>query len=217
MLTRRRFVGYSALSSSMLAFPSLLRSGFGQTPSGSAPAAPGDSRQHLSPRFKYADPRGPLSGWLSVRGRLAHAECAGGLVYVDSRSQANAALEPAGDDGSQVPPAVPPSVAADWKHHEDSLRPEPRPTSDLSPARAKQFGFRLCSNIPEALALWRRPYRRRRRTDHRRAMRRFPYPSNDQGTNPAAALRFLSTVRAGLRRREARRSLLQPQATLLQL
>ena len=36
MLTRRRFVGYSALSSAMLACPSWLRSAFGQTPSGTA-------------------------------------------------------------------------------------------------------------------------------------------------------------------------------------
>ncbi len=34
MLTRRRFVGYSALSSAMLAFPPLLRSGLGQAPAG---------------------------------------------------------------------------------------------------------------------------------------------------------------------------------------
>jgi hypothetical protein len=36
MLTRRRFVGYSALSSAMLACPSWLRSSFGQTSSGTA-------------------------------------------------------------------------------------------------------------------------------------------------------------------------------------
>ena len=37
MLTRRRFVGYSALSSSMLVCPPLLRSAFGQGSSGQRP------------------------------------------------------------------------------------------------------------------------------------------------------------------------------------
>ncbi len=37
MLTRRRFVGYSALSSAMMAYPQLLRNGFGQTAGGAQP------------------------------------------------------------------------------------------------------------------------------------------------------------------------------------
>ena len=65
MLTRRRFVGYSALSSTMLAYRPLLPNGWAQTP-GQRPlrlAILGSVYRHQS---KHADPRRPLSGWLST-------------------------------------------------------------------------------------------------------------------------------------------------------
>ncbi len=102
MLTRRRFVEYSALSSPCWR---IARCSAGLGPdAGSAPAAPGDPGQRVSASVAYANPCGPLSGWLSVRRRMAHAKCAGGLGLcgsVGAPSRCCALALPACDDGSQ--------------------------------------------------------------------------------------------------------------------
>ena len=74
MLTRRRFVEYSALSSmlssAMLAYRPLF---WGQPAPAERPlrlAILGSVYRHQS---QYANPRRPLSGGLSVRRRMAHA------------------------------------------------------------------------------------------------------------------------------------------------
>ena len=139
MLTRRRFVGYSALSSSMLAFPSLLRSGFGQTPSGSAQRPlrlavlgstyrRGSNMQTIADRFLIGYPY--EGDWHMPNVQVVS-------MYVDEQSRKAAAAPTEFDHAETGSTRRSPA--------------EPTPTSDLSPARAKQFGFRLCRNIPEAL------------------------------------------------------------------
>ena len=82
MLTRRRFVGYSALSSSMLACPPLARTVFGQAVSNSSSRPirlailgstyrPGSYLQTIADRFLVGYP---------YEGRLASAECAGSFA-----------------------------------------------------------------------------------------------------------------------------------------
>ena len=139
MLTRRRFVGYSAMSSSMLAFPSLLRSGFGQTPPGSAQRPlrlavigstyrRGSNMQTIADRFLIGY---PFEGdWHMPNVQVVS-------MYVDEQSR-RAAVAPTEFDHAETGSARRGSA-------------ESGPASDLSTARSKQFGFRLCRNIPEAL------------------------------------------------------------------
>jgi hypothetical protein len=139
MLTRRRFVEYSVLSSSMLAVPALLRSGWAQTSSDSAQRPlrlavlgstyrRGSNMQTIADRFLVGY---PFEGdWHMPSVQVAS-------MYVDEQSR-RAALAPTEFDRSET----------------GSTRRGPidaTSTGDLSTARAKQFGFRLCRNIPEAL------------------------------------------------------------------
>ena len=138
MLTRRRFVGYSALSSSMLAFPSLLRSGFAQTPAGSeqrpvrlavlgSSYARGSNLQTIADRFLIGY---PFEGdW-----HLPNVQIVS--MYIDEQSR-RATAGPTEFDRA--------STGARRESTEATA------SRELSAARAKQFGFRLCRNIPEAL------------------------------------------------------------------
>ncbi len=195
MLTRRRFVGYSALSSSMLAYPSLVRTAFGQTPSAQpirlailgSTYRRGSNMQTIADRFLAGFPY--EGDWHMPNVKVVS-------VYVDERiRKASAAsnefeLAAAGRarPRQQTPPPPAPTASADPKRA-PAERWEPMApsseeqglTSDLSPARAQQFGFRLCHNIPEAL----------RCGGDRIAVdavltiveqcNDFPYPTNDKG------------------------------------
>ena len=91
MLTRRRFVDIPRC-------PRLcwrIAHSLGPAGARAAPAAPGDPRQRVSAPVEDANPRGPLSGWLSVRRRMAHAQVQVVSVYVDQlERQADAAPSP---------------------------------------------------------------------------------------------------------------------------
>ena len=165
MLTRRRFVGYSALSSSVLAYPSLLRSAFGQTPSAQQPIRlailgstyhRGSHMQTIADRFLVGFPY--EGDWQMPNVKVVS-------VYVDERirkaSAASNEFELAITGRTRRRQQAPPAAAAPasgarrtpderWEPMAPSSE-EQGLTSDLSPARAQQFGFRLCHNIPEAL------------------------------------------------------------------
>ncbi|WP_035358872.1 hypothetical protein [Edaphobacter aggregans] len=195
MLTRRRFVGYSALSSSMLAYPPLLRSALGQTQSGQQPIRlailgstyrRGSNMQTIADRF--------LVGFLYEGDwRMPNVKVVS--VYVDERiRRASAApnefqLAITGRSRRQQPrpPAASSSPADAKRTPEERWEPmapsseEQGLSSDLSQARAQQFGFRLCHNIPEAL----RCGGDRIAVDAVLAIveqcNDFPYPTNDRG------------------------------------
>jgi hypothetical protein len=158
MLTRRRFVGYSALSSAMLAYRPLLPNGWAQTP-GQGPlrlAILGSvyryqsSMQTLSDRFLVGYPHDGewhmpnvqvVSMYVDQLARQAQAAPSPyELAMAGTKlAPANSAKGIAGGLGrQQAVAAQSPAEKADAK-------------SDLSRARSQQFGFRLCSNIPEAL------------------------------------------------------------------
>src|ERR1700722_16482257 len=161
MLTRRRFVEYSALSSAMLAYRPLL---WGQAPTqrplrlailGSVYRQQ-SQMQTLADRFLVGY---PYDGeWHMPNVQVVS-------VYVDQlERQADAAPSPyqLAMTGAKVAPAsaakgIRGGLVRDRtvKTQPAPEKPEPsekpEPTSDLSRARAQRFGFRLCSNIPEAL------------------------------------------------------------------
>jgi hypothetical protein len=150
MLTRRRFVGYSALSSAMLAFPSWLRSSFGQTSASTTQRPlrlailgsvyhPGSNLQTIGDRFLVGYPYD--GDWHMPNVQVVS-------MYVDQRvRRANAT--PTGyqramsssENRGQKPHSTQPLQKVE----------ELGPMSDLSGSRSQQFGFRLCRNIPEAL------------------------------------------------------------------
>ena len=162
MLTRRRFVGYSALSSAMLAFPSWLRSGFAQTPTGSAQRPLrlailgsvyhlGSNLQTIGDRFLVGYPH--EGDWHIPNVQVVS-------VYVDQRVRmANAAptefqRATSGTDrrGQRLHTAEHPPIAQQPQQGQPLQGLEELgPLSDLSEQRSQQFGFRLCRNIPEAL------------------------------------------------------------------
>ncbi len=167
MLTRRRFVGYSALSSAMLACPSWLRSGFGQTPR--AAQRPlrlailgsvyhfGSNLQTIGDRFLVGY---PLEGdWHMPNVQVVS-------VYVDQRvRKTNAAptefqrmMNGKVKDFTKSRSGHPPIAQSaqesspSGKRAAQPVEPEKlEPAADLSESRSQQFGFRLCRNIPEAL------------------------------------------------------------------
>ena len=165
MLTRRRFVGYSALSSAMLACPSLLRSGFGQTPTGTAQRPlrlailgsvyhVGSNLQTIGDRFLVGYPH--EGDWHMPNVQVVS-------VYVDQRvRRANAAPTEfqramSGTDrrGQRLHAAEHPPIAQSAQQSQQGQPlqglEELGPMSDLSELRSQEFGFRLCHNIPEAL------------------------------------------------------------------
>jgi len=162
MLTRRRFVEYSALSSAMLAYRPL---SWGQQAPAQRPLRlailgsvyrHGSNMQTLADRFLVGY---PYDGeWHTPNVQVVS-------VYVDQlERQADAAPSPyqLAMTGAKVAPASAAKGIAGGLGRERSVKtqpapekPEPsekpEPTADLSRVRAQQFGFRLCSNIPEAL------------------------------------------------------------------
>ncbi len=163
MLTRRRFVEYSALSSAMLAYRPLLRSGWAQTPGRPLRLAILGSvyrsqshMQTLADRFLVGY---PYDGeWHMPNVQVVS-------VYVDQlERQADAAPSPyqLAMTGVKVAPASSAKGIAGGLGRDRTVKTQPEaektepsekpdPMADLSRARSKQFGFRLCSNIPEAL------------------------------------------------------------------
>jgi hypothetical protein len=192
MLTRRRFVGYSGLSSSMLAVPPFVRSAFGQTSSTQRPLRLailgstyrlGSNLQGIADRFLVGYPYD--GDWHMPNVQVVS-------VYVDERiRRATAApnefqLAITGRARRPQPPKpVPPNgVKAAPDERWEPMAPsseEQGLASDLSPARAEQFGFRLCHNIPEAL----RCGGDRIAVDAVLSVVEqcgdYPYPSNDRG------------------------------------
>jgi hypothetical protein len=165
MLTRRRFVGYSALSSAMLACPSWLRSAFGQTSSATAQRPLrlailgsvyhlGSNLQTIGDRFLVGYPH--EGDWHMPNVQVVS-------VYVDQRvRRANAAPTEfervmSGTDrrgqrqhASEHPPIAQSAQQSQQGQPVQGLE-QHGPTSDLSELRSHEFGFRLCRNIPEAL------------------------------------------------------------------
>ena len=196
MLTRRRFVGYSALSSAMLACPSWLRPVFGQTSSG-APQRRlrlailgstyhvGSNLQTIGDRFLVGYPH--EGDWHMPSVQVVS-------IYVDQRvRKANAA--PTGyqramsgevtdynkPHAEHKHPSIAPS-AQKVEHGQPAQGLEELGRStDLSELRSQEFGFRLCRNIPEAL----RCGGSRIAVDAVLAIAEqggdYPYPSNDMG------------------------------------
>jgi len=123
MLTRRRFLGYSALTPAMLAYRPLL--GVGQTPvKGRLRLAVigtsyhyGSAMQTIADRFLVGYP---------YEGEWRMPDVQVVSMYLDAR--------PHGGEGVH-----------------GVVRTVPEDRADLSEGRAKEFGFRLCNNIPEAL------------------------------------------------------------------
>ncbi len=197
MFTRRRFMGYSALGSSMLAYPPLVRSAFAQNTQppvrlailGSTYSL-GSDLQTIADRFLVGF---PFEGeWykpnvqvvsLYVDERIRRASAAPNEFQLAITGKTRLRAQP------QTPPQNQPPPGPSGGRHAIDERWEPMAPSsadnglfgDLSAARAQQFGFRLCRNIPEAL---------RRGGDHIAVdavlviveqCREFPYPLNDKG------------------------------------
>ncbi len=149
MLTRRRFVGYSALSSAMLASPQLMRSAFCQTP-GQHPLRlavlgsvyrHGSNMQTIADRFLVGY---PFEGdWYMPNVQVVS-------MYVDQAIRRADAM-PTEFDLAMIG-AGRPGSGGEARRPDAAASPEELgPMSDLSRSRAQQFGFRLCRNIPEAL------------------------------------------------------------------
>lgn len=156
MLTRRRFVGYSALASAMLASRPLLASGSGQEASGQHPLrlailgsvySLGSSLQDFADRFLVGYPW--EGDWHKPPVEVVS-------LYVDQRARRTAAA-PSGYQlamsGTRLAPAGPgpnggkPGSTHAAPQHEEEIEI----AGDLSEARSHQFGFRLARNIPDAL------------------------------------------------------------------
>ena len=155
MLTRRRFVEYSALSS-MLAYRPLF---WGQQAPTQRPlrlAILGSVYRQQSQMQTLAD-RFLVGYPYDGEWRMPHVQVVS--VYVDQlERQADAALSPyqLAMTGTKVAPSSSAKGIAGGLGRDRTVKTEPAPEkteskSDLSRARAQQFGFRLCSNIPEAL------------------------------------------------------------------
>ncbi len=156
MLTRRRFVGYSALSSAMLAYRPL--SGWAQTPV-QRPlrlAILGSVYHHQSQMQTLADRF--LVGY-PYEGEWHLPQVQVASVYVDQLvRQVEAAPSPyqLAMTGAKVAPSSSARGIAGGLGKNRAVGAQPSPQKleeslDLSKARSQQFGFRLCSNIPEAL------------------------------------------------------------------
>ena len=195
MITRRRFVGYSALGSSMLAYPSLLRSAFAQDAQKPVRLAIIGSTYHLGSNLQTIADRFlvgyPHEGdWhmpkvqvvsLYVDERIRRATAANNEFQLAITGKARPPRQ------SQTPPPVQPGPSGGKRAPDERWEPmspsseDEGLTGDLSAARAEKFGFRLCRNIPEAL----------RCGGDRIAVDavlvvveqcpEFPYPTNDKG------------------------------------
>src|ERR1700723_2624703 len=156
MLTRRRFVEYSALSTAMLASRPLL---WGQPAPAQHPlrlAILGSVYRHQSQMQTLAD-RFLVGYPYDGEWHMPNVQVVS--VYVDQlERQADAAPSPyqLAMAGTKVAPSsaakgIAGGLGRDRTVKTQSEPENPEPTADLSRDRAKHFGFRLCSNIPEAL------------------------------------------------------------------
>jgi hypothetical protein len=156
MLTRRRFVEYSALSTAMLASRPLL---WGQPAPAQRPlrlAILGSVYRHQSQMQTLAD-RFLVGYPYDGEWHMPNVQVVS--VYVDQlERQADAAPSPyqLAMAGTKVAPSSAAKGIAGGLGRDRTVKAQPEPekpepTADLSRDRAKQFGFRLCSNIPEAL------------------------------------------------------------------
>src|SRR5580704_14763638 len=150
MLTRRRFVGYSALSSAMLAYRPLLRSGWAQLPGRPLRLAIlGSVYRHQSQMQTLAD-RFLVGYPYDGEWHLPNVQVVS--VYVDQlERQADAAPSPyqLAMAGTKVAPSSASKGIAGGLGRDRTVKAQPEPekpepTADLSRDRAKQFGFRLC-------------------------------------------------------------------------
>ena len=149
MLTRRRFAGYSALASAWIAAPPMLRGSLGEAGAG-AQDRPlrlavlgtvyrrGSALQTIADRFLVGYP---------FEGDWHVPEVKVVSLYVDQRTR-RAEAGPTEFEKAMTLPQRPPGAPRAPEPHPAEA---PGPMSDLSEARAKQFGFRLCRNIQEAL------------------------------------------------------------------
>ena len=165
MLTRRRFVGYSARSSAMLACPSWLRSAFGQTSSGTAQRPLrlailgsvyhlGSNLQTIGDRFLVGYPQEGdwhmpnvqvVSMYVDQRVRKSNAR-----PTEFERVMSGTARKPQRQHAAEHPPIAPGTQQPQQGQPAQGAE-ELTPMSDLSEVRSQEFGFRLCRNIPEAL------------------------------------------------------------------
>jgi hypothetical protein len=155
MLTRRRFVEYSA--SAMLAYRPLLRAGWAQTSGGPLRLAIlGSVYRHQSNMQTIADRflvGYPYEGdWHVPKVQVVS-------VYVDQLAR-QAAEAPSPFQLAMTGARVAPSssnkgtaggLGRDRAVAQQEAPEKPDSISDLSKARSQQFGFRLCRDIPEAL------------------------------------------------------------------
>lgn len=164
MFTRRRFVGYSAMASAMLASRPLLGAAFGQQPTENEPHrlrlailgsiySLGSDLQTLADHF--------LVGYQNEgEWHLPNVQVVS--AYVDQRAR-RADARPSGYElsmkGKGLPRGGTPESRAADEHEREARRAalvekteeEAAANGDLSVARSQQFGFRLSSNIPDAL------------------------------------------------------------------
>jgi hypothetical protein len=157
MLTRRRFVEYSALSSAMLVSRPLLRGAWAQAPERPLRLAIlGSVYRHQSHMQTLAD-RFLVGYPYEGEWHMPHVQVVS--VYVNQlERQADAAPSPyqLAMTGTKVAPSSSAKGIAGGLGRDRTVKAQPaeeKPDSnaDLSRARSQQFGFRLCSNIPEAL------------------------------------------------------------------
>jgi hypothetical protein len=165
MLTRRRFVSYSALASAALASGTLRRSAFAQTPAAGdrrplrvailgSVYARGSAMQNLADRFLAGFPwEGDwhmpavqvVSVYVDQRARLAAARPSG--YELAMRGAHLAAAGPGLDKG----PVIGHQQPAKHSETQRDASESPVATTDLSEDRARRFGFHLAYDIPEAL------------------------------------------------------------------
>jgi hypothetical protein len=178
MLNRRRFLEYSALSSALLPFRPLVRSSFGQALAGSAGDPVrlailgsvyhmGSNLQSIADRFLVGYPfegnwhmpnvqvvsvyidelvpkfRGPMGFVQTLQAERAAAA---------GRTQGMLAGLPApAAQHLELGPSHPPIAQSVTQPIGPQGLSGQAPTNDLSVTRSREFGFRLCRNIPEAL------------------------------------------------------------------
>ena len=159
MLTRRRFLGYTALAPAMLACRPLLKTGAAQekTRPSDRPVRLailgnsyryGSNLQTIADRFLVGY---PLDGdWHMPNIQVVSMYIEQKPAAIPSRAR-SAPHEGDKDLHPQLAQNVQP--AASSAAYEASIKAEqgPAPNADLSADRARDFGFRLCANIPEAL------------------------------------------------------------------
>ncbi len=195
MITRRRFVGYSALGTSMLACPPLMRSAFAQGAQRPVRLAVlgstytlGSDLQTIADRFLVGYPHEGdwhrpnvqvVSLYVDERVRRASAAANEFQLAITGKARPQRLQQPQTQAVSPGPSGGKRAPDERWEPMAPASEDQGL-TGDLSEARAQQFGFRLCRNVPEAL----------RCGGDRLAVdavlvvveqcREFPYPVNDK-------------------------------------